>query len=129
MYSHLNDLYFVAGNIQFEFTLFCSKYYCHLKKNILHKIKKEIASLRVSDPVWNWPDPDPTSQETPETDPWFFQNWIRIQTPLTRKFSIYFMVIFNEELFPFFYFLTTLVITLRTLELFLHSLFAPGFGG
>ena len=64
---------------------------------------------RVSDPVWYWPDPDLTSQK--------FANRFRIQTPLSWKFSIYFMMIFNKN----FYFLRSLI--------FLHSFLASESGG
>ena len=50
-----------------------------------------------------WPDPDLTSQDKPDPDqdPLFFQYQTWIQTPLSWKFSIYFMMSFNKKLFPF----------------------------
>ena len=71
---------------------------------------------RVSDTVWYWPDsvptsqdiqvsdPDPTSQDKPDPDPWIFKDRIRIQTPLSWKFSIYFMMSFDKKLLPFSFF-------------------------
>ena len=97
--------------------------------------KRRVRSLRrVSDPVWYWPDPDQTSQDKLDPDPWFFQDRIQIQTPLSWKFSIYFMMIFNKKLF-FLFFWRSLIIIFKfnsnksLLEPFLHSFFAPASGG
>ena len=47
------------------------------------------------------PDPNPASRDKLDPDPWFFQNRIRIQPPLSCKFSIQFMMIFNGKLLLF----------------------------
>ena len=54
-----------------------------------------VARIRVADPVWYWPDPDPTPQDKPDPDPTSqdkpdpdlekFKNRIRIRNPAHRR--------------------------------------------
>ena len=62
-----------------------------LSDNLIFKNRSSNRISRVSDLVWYWLDPDPTSQDNP--DPCFFLDSIRIQTALFWKFVIYFMTI------------------------------------
>ena len=55
--------------------------------NMVDPLKVQCVRSRVSDPVWYWPDPDPTSQnkpdpdstsrEKPNPDPWIFKTGSR----------------------------------------------------
>ena len=55
---------------------------------------------------------DQTSQDIPDPDPWIFKDRFWIQTPLSWKFYIYFMMSFNKKLF-FFIFWRSLVINFK----------------